>query len=321
MQDSIIGYLLDALDDDELARFEARLEQDPELRQQVRQAARSLRILQQDSDDDLEPPPGLAEATCALVHAGNPSLRGRYESSASSDRWSLADVLVACAVVLMACLLFFPAINNSRYHAQVASCQNNLRAIGRALIEYSGTNAQGFFPQVPETGNLAVAGMYAPTLIYNGLITEDRRFFCPASGGPEEPTARSIPKLEEIQRARGPMLKVAQWTMGGDYGYTLGVKKHGQLQGIRNRSRIHFAIMSDSPSIFDCESPNASRRLHRNVLFESGGVRVVRMDTDCWCGDQLYRNDLGQISAGLHDADAVIGSSSTAPVARVPLER
>ena len=70
MHDSIIGYLLGALDEGELARFEAQLEVDPELRAKVRAAARSLEMLGLD-DDDIDPPEGLAESTCCFVrHMG-----------------------------------------------------------------------------------------------------------------------------------------------------------------------------------------------------------------------------------------------------------
>ena len=224
-------------------------------------------------------------------------------------------MVVACSVLLTACLLAFPAINNSRYHAQIATCQNNLRSIGRALIEYSGVHSKGFFPQVPESGNLAVAGMYAPTLKELGLITEDHNYFCPSSAELESDLIRKIPTLEEVKRARGQTLAVAQMRMGGDYGYSLGVRKRdGRVGGIRNRSRTHFAIMSDSPKIVRCgESERRDWGLHRNVLFESGGVRVVCINTDCWRGDSLFTNDDGEISAGVNESDTVIGASDTTP--------
>lgn len=316
MQDSLIGYLLGALDESEMARFEERLKRDPALQAQLLHAARSLQVLRQDPDDDIEPPSNLAAATCAFVRQASRAALSRsgYEHSADSSGWTIIDVSVACGVLLCACLLLFPAVNNSRYHAQIAGCQNNLRSIGRALIEYSGTNAQGLFPQVPETGNMAVAGMYAPTLISQNLVTEDHNFFCPASSDIDAELVRRIPTVDEVQRATGQTLPVVQRRMGGDYGYMLGVLKNGHLRGIRNRSRTHFAIMSDTPRIFDVGCSGAPQRLHRNVLFESGGVRVVRVDIVAWHGDQLYKNDHGEVSAGVHESDTVIGASDTAPM-------
>ena len=44
MQDRIIGYLLGALDEDELARFEAELRSNPELQAQVRAAGQTAQL-------------------------------------------------------------------------------------------------------------------------------------------------------------------------------------------------------------------------------------------------------------------------------------
>lgn len=315
MQDSIIGYLLGALDEEELAQFEAQLERDPDLQERVREAAQSLKVLRKDPDD-IEPPLGLVESTCAFVYeVGQAALSPvrRFEAGAADNEWTMVDIMVACSVVLAGCLLLFPAINNSRYHAQIAGCQNNLRSIGRALIEYSGADPQGLFPEIPQSGNLAVAGMYAPTLLSHGLVEQDNKFFCPSSIASHEEPVRDIPELSEIHKVRGQQLAVVQLQMGGDYGYTLGVRKNDRVCGVKNQSRTHFPIMSDSPNRFRCDQESLSK-LHRNVLFEGGGVRIVCVETECWFGDQLYTNDRGEVSAGLHDGDAVIGSSGTSPI-------
>ena len=94
MQDSLIGYLVGALDDDELARFEARLKREPALQAQLREAARSLRVLRQDPDDDIEPPFDLAASTCAFVqHASQAPLRhSRYERGTDAGGWTIVDM-------------------------------------------------------------------------------------------------------------------------------------------------------------------------------------------------------------------------------------
>ncbi len=319
MQESLIGYLLGALDADEAARLEARLEQDPQLQQRLRHAAQSLRPLKVD-DDDIEPPPGLAQGTCCYVERAKRLIMPAtcYDRVATSPNWTLVDMTIAAGIFLAACLLFFPAINNSRYHAQIAGCQNNLRHIGRALIEYS-ENAQGLFPQVPATGNMAVAGMYAPTLRDLGLILEDHIFLCPASVYSATDVTFRVPAVQEIERARGPTLTALQRTMGGHYGYTLGyITSRGKLRGTLNRHRVYFVLMSDAPgeSIFRDTSPRGFS-MHRNVLFESGHVRQVSNATVCWCEDELYTNDRGEIAAGVHVDDTVIGNSGTAPLLNV----
>jgi hypothetical protein len=351
MQHSIIGYLLGALDDEELAKFEAQLKVDPELQAQVREAAKSLECLRDDGDE-FEPPAGLVESTCSLVEelrhmpqptgessedlfelgfaaseashpyrSANVVQRGYAGGGSDNERWTLVDIFVACSIVLIACLLLFPTINNSRYHAQIASCQNNLRSIGRALIAFSDADPNNSFPQVPQDGNLAFAGMYAPTLKSFGFVDDDSLFRCAASSfGFDRPTSETfrIPAIEELEQTDGEELLALQQRAGGDFGYTLGVMKNGDLTAVKNQSRNHFALMSDSPTLYQVVrfTPRMKRELHRNVLFESGCVRVVCVETECWCGDQIYTNDDGYVSAGVHDADAVIGASVASPMIR-----
>lgn len=328
MQDRIIGYLLGALDEDELARFEAELRSNPELQAQVRAAERSLDILGCD-EDDIDPPDGLADTTCdAVLGCGHVHARGfgrafasnRFERGSGDNSWSMLDIVVACCILLIACMLFSPAINNSRQHAQIASCQNNLRAIGNALIEYSWSDPNGYFPKIPERGKLSVAGMYRMALEDSGLLTDDSKYLCAANADSSDPISVPLPTMDEVRRASGKVLAVVQNRMGGDYGYSLGYQKYGNLCGIRNRSRSNFPIMSDSPHRFSCEdSPRSGA--HRNVLFESGGVRVVCNSTECWLGDSLYTNDRGEVSPGIHDADAVIAPSGTAPIVTVSYQK
>lgn len=324
MQDRIIGYLLGALDAAELACFEAELKSNPELQAQVRAAERSLDILSCD-EDDIDPPDGLAEATCdAILGCGNVHVRSygqslagnRFERGSDDTSWSMLDIVVACCILLIACLLFSPAINNSRKHAQIATCQNNLRAIGNALIEYSGADPNGYFPKIPEQGKLSVAGMYRMALKDCGLLTDDSKYRCYANAESGEAISVPLPTMDDVRRASGKALAVVQTRMGGDYGYSLGYQKYGNLCGIKNLSRSNFPIMSDSPGRFGCED-SMRRSAHRNVLFESGGVRVVCNSTECWLGDSLYTNDRGEVSPGIHDADAVIAPSGTAPIVTV----
>ena len=326
MQENIIGYLLGALDKDEMAQFEAELDRNVDLQMRVQDATRSLQVLEFDREDD-EPPIGLVEATCQTVANATIPVRrrasGRRRSSRAASRelghdteaWSMIDVVVAASVFFVACLLFFPAIKNSRFHAEIAGCQDNLMNVGRALIEYSHHSPQGEFPKIPKTGPLGVAGMYAPTLIENGLITEDHKFFCPSTSSYRSNVDLSIPRMTEISAASpGPARNAIQERMGGSYGYVLGIMDGGDdVDGIRNQSRDNFALMTDTPV---CEAMPLKRELkkHCNVFFECGNVRVLPLNAQSWQGDRLYENDHGQGYAGVHENDAVIGGSASKPL-------
>ncbi len=328
MQENIIGYLLGALDEVEMAQFEAELDRNVDLQVRVQDAARSLQVLENDYDsEDDAPPIGLVESTCLKVANATVSVGRRKTSrkkrAASRSRelgydaeaWSMIDVVVAASVFFVACLLFFPAIKNSRFHAEIAGCQDNLIHVGRALIEYSGHDPQGEFPKIPKSGPLGVAGMYAPTLLEHGLITESHQFFCASTSSYRSNVDLSIPSISEIAATSpGPARAAIQERMGGSYGFVLGIKEGDQVGGIRNRGRDNFALMTDTPV---CEIMPLKRELkrHCNVLFECGNVRVLPLNTQSWQGDRLYENDNGQISAGVHEDDAVIGASATKPLA------
>jgi hypothetical protein len=321
MQDNLVGYLVGALDEDETAQLEARLQSDPALQARLQLAAQSLRPLMEDVDE-IEPPSDLVAKTCCFVSESGavPVAAARRMAGTYTDRfnahgaWRLVDVVVAASVLLGACLMCFPAINNARYHAQMAGCQNNLRQIGQALIHYSHLG-QGYFPVVPSKGNFAVAGMYAPTLIDHGLVVDDYLFLCPATPNEEIGSVFRIPSLNEIQRARGQTLAVMQRVMGGQFGYTLGYRDAAnKLRGIANRGRDHFPLMSDAPGDWATSCSLPRRKRHRHVLFESGRVCRLPIQSVCWQGDDLFVNDRGEVSAGMHAGDAVIGSSATTPL-------
>ena len=96
----------------------------------------------------------------------------------SRVRWP--DLVMAIGIWLAASLLVLPAIHSSRFSAQLAACQDNLRKVSFALNNYSQRH-QGFFPLVPPEGRLAVAGIYAPTLLRGGFLTESQTVVCPGS--------------------------------------------------------------------------------------------------------------------------------------------
>ncbi len=308
MRDNLIGYLLGVLDPAEAEQLESRLKQDKRLQEQLHLAGKSLWPLKLDVGD-FEPPQGLASRTCRCVANLSRPTRAPVEYAASPRGWALADLVVVAGIFFAASLLFFPAIVNSRYHARLAACQNNLRQIGQALVQYS-DRSQGYFPQVPAHGNLAAAGMYAPTLWDAKLVDDERLFLCPASV--QDFATFRVPSLRELEDARGNVLLMMQQKMGGSFGYTLGYLHQGQLCAVKNLGRTHFALMSDAPRQDGilCRSSDNHGRGGQNVLYEDTNVRFVSGN----CTQNLFINDEGQVSAGLNSEDAVIGPSPTPPL-------
>ncbi|MEX0818966.1 MAG: hypothetical protein WD070_05215, partial [Pirellulaceae bacterium] len=255
IREQLLGYLLGALDDDEQIEVEQQIAAHPEWRDELESLALTLEPLAE-TYLEFEPPANLTERTCSLIPnrttatpcggglrpATRAEIRGR-------QRWSMADVVVMAGICLAGAMLFFPAISQSRYAARLQACQNNLRELGFALVDYSEKAGQGRFPEVPSEGNRAAAGVYAPVLLSKGYLTDERKVICPSSMLAQRAADWKLPSLDEVDQASGRALLMIQQRMGGSYGYNLGVVVNGRHRAPRNRGRASFALMADAPSL------------------------------------------------------------------------
>lgn len=313
MREHFLGFLLGALESEEHEAVRRHLERNPRDRAAVAKLHSQLPPLAADCDGH-EPPAGLAARTVEFVERH--AVRRTSEPVAIPGRWQWHEALIAGCIFGAAALLFFPAVNHNRFESRVAGCQNNLRAIGQALVAYS-QHQGGYFPFVPARGNLAVAGVYAPLLKEAGFLTEPRHVVCPEQA--RRPRAGTdLPTVAALLAASPEILKALQARAGGNYGYTLGHVSGGRYQGTKDRGRANFALMADVPceKYRDLHSAN-HRGGGQNVLFEDGHVRFVKTCRVSGHGDDFFHNDRGVVAAGLHADDAVIAASCQSP--RVPL--
>ena len=179
-----MGYLLCALDDEEMEAVKARLEADPIYQQAMDWALGDMGWLQGLRPGlAVSPPPQLAKRTCDRVFDPGRRLRAAFRprsmtpppaTPSAGSRLNMADLGVAVAVFVIAGILVLPAINSMRFQARVSTCRDNLRQVGLALTEYSHKN-NDVFPSVPTGGNLAAAGVYAPILADEGFLAEPER--------------------------------------------------------------------------------------------------------------------------------------------------
>ena len=322
-REEIVGYLLGALDDSEREALEVRLKTDPEYQRQwaiVRRQMGQLTPIVGQLADDVPPPAGLARRTCDFVfsHARRmqPARRRPMTPYAglpglgSSVHW--LDVTVAAVVLVVAALAVLPAVQGSRFQARLAACQDNLRQLGVALTDYSRRNHDRF-PEVPQQGSLAAAGIYAPILVREGFLTDSRRVICPESPQADDPDVR-VPSIEELQVACNCEAQSLRQMMGGSYGYCLGHLENGVLAPTKNTARVHFAVMADAPS----ESLPGHQSLNhggrgQNVLFEDGLVEFAVSSQPVAGADDIFANDDHIVDVGLHSDDSVIAPSGTAP--------
>ena len=302
-----------ALEADEHRQVKRQLLSDPELQRDLSRLQAILKPLECDRQH-YEPPPGLAARTCVLVERKTRTVipMGGWSHRSS---WHLQDFMVAAGIVIAATLLFFPAVNQSRFQAQIASCQNNLRQIGAGLMNYSQLHA-GFFPYVPPAGRFSSPGIYATTLSDGGFLTDRQPFFCPSSEVTCEQQCH-IPSAEEVRQATEQQLARLHQRLGGSYSSTYGYVEGGRYQGTRNLGRPHFALVADSPCQKLGERQSSNHGGHgQNVLFEDG--HVVFLSECNYCPhsghtDDIYRNDDGLVAAGKHVNDSVISYRALKP--------
>ncbi len=316
MRDQLLGYLLDALDTGEHEQVEQQLHRDCELQQELELMHESLEPLRA-NEGEFDPPAGLAGRTCQFVVEQARRHRALYsEPLVSASRWSLADLTVAAMVFFAAAFLFFPAIQHSRTSARLAGCQDNLRRLGVALTQYSERNG-GYFPSVPTEGNLSAAGIYAVQLTGSGLLPEPHQLLCPATEHGHGRGPFQVPTPDQLQAATGTALQQLQRDMGGSYGYSLGYVNERGYQPIKNQRRETFALMADAPSVGGGSFASANHGGGgQNVLYEDGHVQHLQNCTVQACRDHIFLNEAGQMAAGVHVNDAVIGQSSTPPLLR-----
>jgi len=311
MRDQLIGYLLGALEPSEHELVEARLGHDKQLQSELAILSRSLQPLAADRGH-YEPPLGLAHRTCEFV-AVQARLAPAPPVVSVSSRWSMADLAVAAGLFIAASLLFWPAMNQSRYAARLTGCRNNFRGIGVALRDYSELH-NGNFPSVPQEGPLAGSGFYAVVLKEKGFIPDDAVVVCPDSDLADQIEPFRIPSSKEFQTAPTARLVILRRQMGGSYGYNLGYIVNGRYHSPQDRSRATFALMADTsdPKAEHKHSTNHGGCGH-NVLFEDLHVQYLTTCTARGCRDHIFVNDKGQQQAGLHDRDSVIGRSDAVP--------
>ncbi|MDA1049140.1 MAG: DUF1559 domain-containing protein [Planctomycetota bacterium] len=318
IREQLLGYLLGALDDAERIDVEQQLAANPDWRDELESIALTLEPLAE-TYEEFDPPAGLAERTCSLIAARTtvtPAGKGLHPATRAEtrgrNRWSMADAVVMAGICLAGAMLFFPAISQSRYAARLQACQNNLRELGLALIDYSEKAGQGYFPAVPVEGNRAVAGIYAPVLLDAGYLTDESKLICPSSALAPRMDVWELPSLDEIDQASGRTLILIQRSIGGSYGYNLGVVINGRHLAPRNFGRTYFALMADAPSLLLAghRSTNHGGR-GDNILYEDGHIRYVVEHR--YEGDDPFVNRLGWMEAGIDADDAVVAPSFTPP--------
>ena len=312
MRDYLIGYVLEALEPAEHEMVAAQLSRDPQLQRELDLISRSLQPLAADREH-FAPPAGLAERTCEFVVLQAHAVLAPPAAALLPGRWTLSDLVVAAGLFFAATMLFFPALSQSRFAAQIVGCQNNLRQIGLGLTNYSQMHNE-YFPNIPVEGSLGAAGIYATRLFDLGFLPGSHLVICPGSDLADQSADFRIPTLQELKSAQGAELERLQQQMGGSYGYNIGYFSQGRYQATKNLRRATFALMADAPNVSAPYHSLNHQGYGQNVLFEDLHVQYLTSCNAHGCSDHIYLNDEGEVAPGLHLHDAVIGPSAFRPV-------
>ncbi|MCD0461267.1 anti-sigma factor family protein [Roseiconus lacunae] len=344
MHEDLLGYLLGALEPDEMQRVSEWLKDNPEGQAELARLERSLRPLE-DGFEAIEPPSeDLLARTMAAIPEGIPPTSdeavGRdypvtlsdvelsRESTRPTSRWNVVDSIGGLLSVATLLALLLPTIAAGRFQARKAACQDNLRSLGTALLQYVTQDHQGRLPQVQPSGPEAFAGVYAIRLHDVGLLPDDQPQWCPSMGVPTQPQAviskpntagaYRLPTAGELHQLSVNQLQSVQQYAGGHYAYNLGVIGDQGYSSPQYEGRATFAVMADSPVIGrDANGMATTRYAHGergiNVLYENGSVQFVSLDAIDSLRDNPFLNHAGAIEAGVNIDDAALAPSDIPP--------
>ncbi len=338
MRHELVGYIVGALDENDCQDVEAHLANNERLRRDLHLLRRAIEPLDAHRRH-IESPPGLARRTCEYVDTVRAMVRapGGGAASSKSNRagqfanlfdnvpapptrsWGLADVAVAAGIVIATALLVLPAISHSRFNAQVAACQNKLATIGAAIHRFAENDPGQRIPSIDVSGKLSVAGVFAARLRESGYITDANLFLCAGSGAGCEKLS-TVPTLKELKASDADAVEPMLAKRGGSFAYNLGYYEDGEYRtvSLRDPPEATFVLMADAPCKRrgELQSSNHSG-LGQNVLLFDGRVEFCRSCRTPGCRDtDFYHNDDGEVAAGKHRDDSVVGGCCARPCKR-----
>jgi hypothetical protein len=316
--ETLLGYLLDALDRDARQGVEAYLRVHPDAYARLAMLGRLARPLAADADAP-DPPAGLAESTLARV-AGLSSLRlpaaPSTASQAGAPRRGLrpADFIAASLILVLAAGLCLTWLAREWRDYRILACQNNLHRLWTALQVYADQHPEngGSFPRVEPQGPHSFAGVFVPVLTDSGALGRDAATVCPGRDGRASPPC-SLAALDDLALNRPREYRARVHDLGGDYAYSLGYRRGDELVGLSRDAGDLLPILADKPRDAGLgNSPNHGGA-GQNVLYIGGPVRWCPVANVGVNQDDIYRNISFQVFAGEQKFDTVLGSSDASP--------
>jgi hypothetical protein len=330
MRDELLAYLLDDTDPEQRRRIEHHLEHDPTWQHEFERLKKCIEEQKSDPEPSECPPEGLVNRTCSfvqeVVREGDCSvadgvipaaLSESRDGCAKSNRWSLTDWAVGAGIILLLGTLLLPALHKSRRAARLATCQDNLREIGAALVVYAQQGDRG----LPHIGYHENAGMFVVELASSEVIHPQIiavRIVCPGSPLADDVfqgnVVMKVPTRAELALLNPKALKAKRMHMSGSYAYQFGyVDNQGEYR------RTPFVDRGDAPMLADAPSPSVEG--FQSANHGGCGQNVLNQDLSCryfsLCiptpDDHPFLNEEGRHAAGRSSRDTVMGRSEATP--------
>ncbi|MBN1852322.1 MAG: hypothetical protein JW829_06345 [Pirellulales bacterium] len=326
MREQLLAYLLGHLGPSDRQSVERALADSPELQHELEGMRVCLAAVDCDRIDDA--PSGLAERTCRHVTVSAWSAGSLAPvAPGTSNRWRMADILVALGIALATAAFLLPALQQSRHLARRQVCENHLRKLGHAIIEFA-HHHEYLIPIVPPRGKDAVGGIYSVQLADAGLMDREeliQYILCPASqlavDFHNQIIQVRIPTRDELLAADGRRLDWFRNVIGGSYAYRIGYLQGHQYNTIRIRQTGRVPLMADAPSLHLADFQSANHAgCGQNVLFDDGHVRFLAHCSAPDPEDQLFKNRNGLRAAGCDASDTVLVASSISPAIDLALQ-
>jgi len=331
MRDKLLAYLLGDLGPEERQRIVDRIENDPIWQQELELLESCLEAREADPHSANQPT-DLVDRTCSLVRqsASNgistpseaqvvpTSLTESRDRLASLPSWSLADLTIGGGVLLVLGMLLFPALRESRDAARHVKCQDNLKNLGTALVEYAENSNRGL-PHVDLGEN---AGSFVVDLAESRILTREQLgdlLVCPSSPLADEVFAGNvvirIPTPQALQTAQEKSLATLRKFMSGSYAYRFGYfDRSGRYRQVKFEGRSDAPMLADAPSVSVAgfQSPNHGG-CGQNVIFQDLSSRYFYRCTAGVNADHLFLNEDHRHAAGRNAHDIVLGRSEADP--------
>lgn len=315
MDENLVGYLLNALDESTQRQVEEYLRSEPGAQRRLDLLRRTLKPLELDRDQ-IEPPAGLAERTVARARTRSREIimipAPPARSAAHAAWWHRSDVLVAAGLLICVVGLGAPGLYRLRsFYQNRSECSDNMRVMHQALVGYA-DNHGGNLPQVEDRPRRNMAGVFVPTLNDAGVMTPGVNVRCASNG---RPTQQTLTLTDLDQMSQDDFDHHAQ-RLSGCYAYTLGYRDaQGRLHGYRIDDPDDIPILADKPLVtadgVRGNSPNHASG--QNILYIGGNVRFTKDPAAGIENDHIYLNRLHKVAAGVDRDDAVLGTSIDKP--------